>query len=321
MYSMAADSSDRAVPQICIQTLFNEAAYVHLMPARKQQKGTQSLLHLTSQLHCIADLITKLVAASADLFSVHTAALSALLEVSNADGVRWFRQQYCTTENTAAVIDRALQLLYGHNLYRNVDVAPLSADSLEALLADGEADRVLNVHSTWWRAKHEWLARRGSIAHHEQCCESAQVIMAAAGTGAEALLVGASGDGLLRDAVHSSNVQQLSVLLSDTALTQAVLVAKCSQEASALHYVVKLCCDSSFSAHRFPGGLRASVVVIVKATHDANCLQDVLSVQDAAGITAATWLLRVGFSDFVALLPADSSLKVSMVQSNFAAKE
>jgi hypothetical protein len=51
--------------------------------------------------------------------------------------------------------------------------------------------------------------------------------------------------------------------------------------------------------------------VIVKAAHDANCLYDVLSAQDAAGITAATWLLRLGYSDFVALLPADSSLKVS----------
>jgi hypothetical protein len=311
IYSIASDSSDGLVPQNFVKVLFTEAAYAHLMPAQKQQPATAVTVN-EMRFDFVADLITKLVAASADLTDVLTAALTAMLEVSCADGIRWLRQQYCTTENTAAVIDGALRQCQAHDRYRNLDVAPLSADSLEALLEAGEADRVLRVDSMWWQSRHEWLARRGPIEHHEQCCESAQVIMSAAGAGAESLLVGAPGDGLLYDAIRTSNEQQLTVLLSDTALTQAVLTAKCSEEATALHYVVKLCCDSSCSAEHTPAGIRACIEVIVKATHDANCLHDVLSVQDAAGITAATWLLRVGFKDFVALLPADSSLKVKI---------
>jgi hypothetical protein len=91
-----------------------------------------------------------------------------------------------------------------------------------------------------------------------------------------------------------------------------VLTAKCSEAASALHYAVKLCCSVSFNAERTPSGVRACIEVIVKAAHDANCLQDVLSVQDEQGVSAATWLLRVGYSDFVALLPSASSLKVRL---------
>jgi hypothetical protein len=311
IYSIASDSSDTLMPQHFVDVLFTEAAYAHLMPARKQQPATAVPAVNETVLGFVADLITKLVATSAVLTDVLTAALTAMIEVSCADGIRWLRQQYCTTENTAAVIDGALQQLQAHDRYRNLDVAPLSAASLEALLEAGEADRVLNLHSMWWRTKDEWLARRGPIDHHDaQCCESARMSLAAAGAGTESLLVGTSGDGLLRDAMRSSNAQQLAVLLSNTTLTRAVLTAKCSEAASALHYAVKLCCSVSFNAERTPSGVRACIEVIVKAAHDANCLQDVLSVQDEQGVTAATWLLRVGCSDFVTLLPSDSSLKV-----------
>jgi hypothetical protein len=318
IYSIASDSSedsDMLMPQQFVQILFIEAAYAHLMPALKQQPTTAVSPANKRQIDFVADLISKLVAASADLTVILSAALSAMIEVSCADGIRWLRQQYCTTENTADVIDSALQQVHERSKHRYRDVAPLSAASLKALLEAGEADRVLTVDSMWWRTKDEWLARRGPIKYHVQCCETAKVIMAAAGTGAETLLVGALGCGLLYDAIRSSNAEQLAVLLSRTELVRAVLTAKCSEEASVLHYAVKLCCDNSCSAEHTPSGVKACTEVIVKAALDANCLHDVLKVQDAAGITAATWLLRIGYSDFVALLPSDSSLKV-MVAHN-----
>jgi hypothetical protein len=161
----------------------------------------------------------------------------------------------------------------------------------------------------WWRAKDEWLARRGPSEKHAQCTESAKVLMAAAGTGCEALLVGESGDGLLAYVLNSSNVQQLAVLLSDRALVKAVLTAQCSYARSALHYAVELCDDSRLEANHSPAGLRACMI---RVAHDAGCLHDVLSVRSAAGVTAAARLLRIGCSDFVALLPADSPLKVRL---------
>jgi hypothetical protein len=194
IYSIASDSSDTLMPQHFVDVLLTEAAYAHLMPARKQQPATAVSAVNERQFDSVADLITKLVATSAVLTDVLTAALTAMIEVSCADGIRWLRQQYCTTANTAAVIDGALQQLQTHDRYRNLDVAPLSAASLEALLEAGEADRVLNVHSMWCRTKDEWLARRGPIDHHDaQCCESARMILAAAGAGTESLLVGTSG--------------------------------------------------------------------------------------------------------------------------------
>eukprot|EP00953_Heterococcus_sp_UTEX-ZZ885_P005627 3501-Heterococcus_DN1.PRE.1 len=244
IYCIASDSSDMLMPQHFVDKVFTEAAYAHLMPARKQQPGTAVSAVNETQLDFVADLITKLVAASAVLTDVLTAALTAMLEVSCADGIRWLRQQYCTTENTAAVIDGALQQLQAHNIYDSFDVTPLSA-SLEALLedGDGEVERLLNVYSMWWCTKHKCLARRGSIEHDAQCCEVAKVVMTAAGTSTEALLVGILGDGLLYDAIDNSNAQQLAVLLCDTALAQAVLIAGCADEATALHYAVTLCCD------------------------------------------------------------------------------
>jgi hypothetical protein len=311
MFKMVVQNSERHLylEYHVLREVFQAAAYAHLIPASKQQSATVS----DRQFDCVADLITQLLAASADLIVVLAAALGSMLEVSCADGIRWLRQQYCTAENTEAVVDRALQHLCAHDRYRNLDVAPLSTASLQALLEAGEADRALNLYSMWWRTKDEWLARRGPVEHHAQCCESARVIMDAAGSSAEALLVGVSGDGLLCDALHSSNAQQLAALLSNSALTQDVLVAKCSEEASALHYAVVLCCDSSVSAGRTCGSTRACIEVLVKAAHDANCLHAVISAQDAAGITAASWLLRIGYSAFAALLPSGSSLKVSAV--------
>jgi hypothetical protein len=318
IYSMATAESSEMCERYnslgihFVTELLNEAVFAHLMPASMQQSAAAP----ERQFDFVADLITKLVAASAELTVVLKAALSAMLEVGCAAGIRWLRQQYCTTENTADVIDSALLQLHERSKYRNVDVVPLSAASLEALLADGEADRVLTVHSIWWRTKDEWLARRGPIDHHDaHCCESARVILAAAGTGAESLLVGTSWGGLLRDAISTGNSQQLAVLLSDTTLARAVLTAECLEEASALHYAVELCCDGSIWAQPSSSGLRACIEVIVKAAHAANCLCDILSVQDEEGVSAATWLLRTGYSDFVALLPADSSLKVTLVHT------
>jgi hypothetical protein len=222
IYSMAtAESSEKCEPYnylgiYFVTELLNEAVFAHLVPASKQQSAAAP----ERQFDFVAVLITKLVAASAELTVVLKAALSAMLEVGCAAGIRWLRQQYCTAKNRADVIDSALLQLHERSKYRNVDVAPLSAAGLEAMLEAGEADRVLNVHGMWWRTKDEWLARRGPIDHHDaQCCASARVIMAAAGTGAESLLVGTSGDGLLCDAIRSNNTQQLAVLLSDTAPT------------------------------------------------------------------------------------------------------
>jgi hypothetical protein len=321
IYEMAVESSEKLKPHDCLASLFmkavfNEAAYTHLLPARNQQSAT-AVPEFDKQFDFMADLITMLVTASAELTAVLAAALAAMLEVSCTDGIRWLRQQYCTTENTTEVIDSALQQLSTHDRCYSLDVAPLSAASLEALLEAGGAGRALSVYSVWVRTERtisKWLAQRGPIENHAQLCDSLRVIMAAAGAGAEALLVGASGHNLLASAVHSYDAQKLAVLLSNTALTQAVLTAKCSGAASALHHAVELSYedDDSCSPVLLVGGLRACIEVIVKAVHDANCLHDVLSVQDAAGITAATWLLRIGYSDFVALLAPDSSLTVSL---------
>eukprot|EP00953_Heterococcus_sp_UTEX-ZZ885_P005624 3500-Heterococcus_DN1.PRE.1 len=244
IYSIAAASSDMLMPQRIMKIFFTEAACVHLMSAQKQQPATAVPSVNGGQFNFVAKMIIKLVAASAHLTDALTAAMSAMLEVSCADGIRWLRQEYCTTGNTAAVIDGALQQLQAHNIYDSFDVTPLSA-SLEALLedGDGEVERLLNVYSMWWCTKHKCLARRGSIEHDAQCCEVAKVVMTAAGTSTEALLVGILGDGLLYDAIDNSNAQQLAVLLCDTALAQAVLIAGCADEATALHYAVTLCCD------------------------------------------------------------------------------
>eukprot|EP00953_Heterococcus_sp_UTEX-ZZ885_P008306 4988-Heterococcus_DN1.PRE.1 len=234
IYSMAADSFKR---RLFVQKVFDEVVCAHFGSARKQQSVAAPVAE-EQHFHCVADLIAGFVAASADLTAVLAAALSAMLEASCADGIRWLRQQYCTSASTAAVIDSALKHVhYSLGAQRNLHAGPFSAASLEALLEAGEADCCLRADSMLWLAKDEWLARRGPSEQH---AESAKVLMAAAGAGCEALLVGESGDGLLACALNSSNAQQLAVLLSDTALVKAVLTAQCSYARSPLHYAVEL---------------------------------------------------------------------------------
>jgi hypothetical protein len=80
IYSIAADNSDRLMPQHFVDMLLTEAAYAHFMPARKQQPAAPVSAVNERQFDSVADLITKLVAATAVLTEVVTAALTAMLK-------------------------------------------------------------------------------------------------------------------------------------------------------------------------------------------------------------------------------------------------
>jgi hypothetical protein len=266
-----------------------------------------------------------------DAAEILAAALNAFLEVSCAEGVRWFRQRYCTAENRAVVLHKTLKMNY-RRVSRSTDsAAPLSTAALEALLESGAVALVLNLKTgpldthdyvhLLWNLVIEGGAEGQSAARQAQRQASARVLLAAAGSAREALLMPQQRcSSILCTAIELRDAELLTLLLSDAdaALVRAVLTARGSAGDTVLHHAVAVHCHGGCNSFRSHKATEPCIAVLISAAHAAGCLHDVLSVQDAAGVTAATWLLRIGYSDHAALLPVDNSLKHKVSSSDAA---
>jgi hypothetical protein len=288
----------------------------------KQQQGQL----LCANFQRIADLITIFMGSEEGAFGtdILAAALTAFLEVSCAEGIRWLRQQYCAAENTANVLHSALRELFTGYDCNAAQAVPLTAAALEVLLEAGAVAQLVRLDgvqggdaglayfyvTAWWRLVTEGCTTQASPKRQAQCRAAAKVLLAAVEPShREALLMpDCYGRSIVITALELRDAELLALLLSGAgaAVVRAVL---CTAGNTVLLYTARACCNTGWILPRYMQKLTPCITVLIDAAHAAGSLHDVLSAQDAAGITAATWLLRMGYTDHVELLPPDSSLK------------
>jgi hypothetical protein len=212
--------------------------------------------------------------------------LHATVEADCVEGINWLAQTFYTGAAGARQLREAAEWCIKCHSSTAATLAALLSCGVDVLPAQGEHDSLSLLH----------LVASTSMPSQKRCA-CAELLIANAQKAQYELI--SKCDEKLQTAVHVAaqlgHVGLLCVLLSKADHVEKLLLQRDWQERTPLHIAANACCAVDHHSH-CRGDYRTHCVrELIATAQNAGCLEVVLTAQDAAGVTAATWLLRVGY--------------------------